>query len=106
MNTKMDSGGYVFPLAVPDSDAPGGYRVDSGITRRDWLAGMAMQGIATASAQGGDSMHPTTALEVARSAYHVADIMIRIGNDDPSTYHNPAEVKDNMEHKAPVEDNE
>jgi hypothetical protein len=75
MNGPIDTGGFVYPVYI-DEEQPNKHVVDFGITRRDWLAGLAMEGLISGSHSDKDSMHPTTALEIARAAYHVADLMI------------------------------
>ena len=85
MNEPIETGGFVYPTI--DEGV-----VDFGITRRDWLAGMAMSGLVASSNSSKDSMHPTTALEVARSAYHIADLMIRTSMEQEATTSHPAPV--------------
>ena len=80
MNEPISSGGYVFPHQLDDG-LPKGMGMDPGITRRDWLAGLAMSGIAASPGATGDSMHPKTALEIAKAAYHLADLMIRTSDE-------------------------
>ena len=79
MNGPIDKGGFVYPSIVDES---AGNTVERGINRRDWYAGLAMQGLVTQ--MGGDkgTMRPVTALEVARSAYHIADLMIRSSREE------------------------
>jgi len=81
MNEPISSGGYVFPRQLDDG-LPKGMGMNPGITRRDWLAGLAMGGLVASPSSAGDSMHPKTALEIARSAYHLADLMIRLSNEE------------------------
>jgi len=88
----IDQGGYIYPLvSLDEKNTP---HVELGMTRRDWLAGLAMQGLTgTGSGDSGkDNMHPTTALEISRTAYHLADIMIRVGHEDETSYRLPHEV--------------
>ncbi|HEY3298356.1 MAG TPA: hypothetical protein VGK34_06840 [Armatimonadota bacterium] len=92
MSNQRNDGGYVFPLVVPLDEKPGMHQVEYGITRRDWLAALAMQGLTSSAIDSSDNMHPTTALEIARNAYHLADIMIRVGAEDASAYRMPMEV--------------
>ena len=80
MGTLIDTGGFVYPIYL-NGDSPTAHAVDYGISRRDWLAGMAMSGLVVATGSDKDSMHPKTALEVARAAYHIADVMIRLSNE-------------------------
>lgn len=80
MNGPIDQGGYVYPVYVAQGS---GKEVGTpGITRRDWLAGLAMSGLVTGTGSDKDSMHPKTALEVARAAYHIADLMIRQSKEE------------------------
>lgn len=65
--TEKDEGGYVHSMVV-DAET-----YEHGITRRDWLAGLAMQGILAA---GGE----VTMTEVLKTSYDVADGMIEEGN--------------------------
>ena len=81
MNGPIDSGGYVYPVYLDRGSA--GKEVGSpGITRRDWLAGLAMSGLVIGAGSDKDSMHPKTALEVARGAYHIADLMVRQSREE------------------------
>lgn len=81
MKGPIDAGGFVYPVYI-DEDHPNRGVADYGITRRDWLAGLAMQGMVSNMSVDKSSMHPVTALEVARSAYHVADLMIRLSREE------------------------
>lgn len=78
-------GNQVFPVIYLDEENAS---MDMGISKRDWFAAMAMQGMVVGSKDSTESMHPTTALEVARAAYHYADIMIRV-SQEPSTLSHP-----------------
>lgn len=82
MAGRIKTGGFVYPISFSDEAVPQTSKVDHGITRRDWLAAMAMQGLITGAQANKDSMHPITALEVARSAYHVADVMLKIAEEE------------------------
>lgn len=79
MNGPIDTGGFVYPIYL-DEENLDKQVVSYGITRRDWLAGLAMSGMAGAGSDK-DSMHPKTALEIAQTAYHIADLMIRVSKD-------------------------
>ena len=81
MKAPIDPGGFVYPVYV-DEDHPNRQVVDYGITRRDWLAGLAMGGMVSGAHSQTDSMHPTTALEISRGAYHLADLMIRMSREE------------------------
>jgi hypothetical protein len=81
MKGPIDAGGFVYPVYI-DEDHPSRRVADYGITRRDWLAGLAMQGMVAGMNVDKSSMHPVTALEVARQAYHVADLMIRLSREE------------------------
>lgn len=86
MKGLIDSGGYVYPVYLD-----GDHRdMSPGITRRDWLAGLAMSGLVGGTGSDKDSMHPKTALEVARSAYHIADLMIRMSGEEAAEAEAPA----------------
>ena len=86
MKGLIDDGGYVYPVYLD-----GDHRdVAHGITRRDWLAGLAMSGLVTGSGSDKDSMHPKTALEVGRAAYHIADLMIRMSSEEAAEAEVPA----------------
>ena len=67
-------GVYVYPMA--DNDIPSD---QPGITRRDWLAGLAMQGLLS-SAKPSDGDLPAGAFALA--AYDFADAMIKKGKKE------------------------
>lgn len=81
MIERSDDNEFVYPISYEESGEPGHAHVDHGISKRDWFAAMAMQGMVVGSKSSSESMHPTTALEVARTAYHYADIMLRVAKE-------------------------
>lgn len=83
MTTKND-GGQVYPL-IGDANTAGFVKL--GITRRDWLAGLAMQGLCAnpggpfqANASCGWSLVNCSIENVAAVAYAIADAMIAEGS--------------------------
>lgn len=83
--SKIDEGGYVYPHiskvsenAVRQAEAVGvtleGEVEYTGITRRDYLAAMAMQGIIT---HGHQFTGPTMLSDIASNCYEIADAMIK-----------------------------
>lgn len=76
--TTKNSGGAVFPfqpiLTGGGRNEYGAQR--SGISRRDWLAGLAMQGLLANNEYG---KHPPNA--IADRAYQQADAMIKEGDE-------------------------
>ena len=70
--TKVDNGGYVYPNTLQHLQEVG-YGISLGITRRDWLAGLAMQGLLTKAEQY------VSGRELADVAYKYADAMIAEG---------------------------
>ncbi len=72
MTDTRDDGGQVYP-----SEHKWNQTYDPGITRRDWLAGLAMQ----AYIARGNADEDTYA-DVAMWAYRQADAMIREGKSD------------------------
>lgn len=69
---KIDDGGQAFPLDCED------WRERNyGMTRRQWLAGLAMQGMLSSNAKHKDgSVFFLLEDEVAKRAYNYADAMI------------------------------
>ena len=64
-----NDGGSAFPFVMPD---PSNYHTETGMTLRDWFAGMALQGIIS-------SIYCTpqvSFMECAGRAYCTADAMI------------------------------
>jgi len=67
--SEIDQGGFVYPHSITEE-------FDSGITRRDWLAGLAMQGLI---ASCGENQKYAPAGEIAHASYLYADAMIAEG---------------------------
>ena len=86
MKTAVDQGGFVYPFVFRDEEEHRTRYAEYGITRRDWLAGMAMQALVSIVVSTEDNMHPHTALEIGKSAYHIADIMIRMSKEELTGY--------------------
>lgn len=75
---KANEGGSVFPhnlLRTGDDQTDLNY-ISTGISRRDWLAGLAMQGYLAREGLQADSVR------VVEHAYEIADIMIAKGLED------------------------
>ncbi|MGP0564557.1 hypothetical protein ACTRW9_12500 [Nitrospina sp. 32_T5] len=75
---KANEGGTVYPhnlLRTGNDEGDLNY-ISTGISRRDWLAGLAMQGLL---ASEGMSADPT---RVTEHAYEIADIMIAKSIED------------------------
>ena len=75
---KANEGGTVFPhnlLRAGDDQTDLNY-ISTGISRRDWLAGLAMQGYLASEGMGADGVR------VAEHAYEIADIMIAKSLED------------------------
>jgi hypothetical protein len=87
MIDRANEGDVVLPIAHQDEGDFEPAQIDVGISKRDWFAAMAMQGMVVGSRDSTESMHPTTALEIARAAYHYADIMIRTSKETPLIGH-------------------
>lgn len=69
MNTQYDDGGPAFPVPANQEY--------SGMTLRDWFAGMAMQGLLAANAQCHDAVTDKNVdAVIAREAYLSADAML------------------------------
>lgn len=75
-DTKRDDGGQVYP-SEQGQDAEGKWNqtYEAGITRRDWLAGLAMQSVVGLAGA-------RTTQEAVRWAYALADAMIAEGERD------------------------
>ena len=71
--TKIDDGGYVYPTVHGETWAH-----NKGITLRNWLAGMAMQGIVMNPDWTMDALEDACKL-VADNAYKYADAIIAQG---------------------------
>ena len=65
MTNGIDQGGYFHPCETSAG-------IVTGITRRDWLAGLAMQGLVSKEGILGQTGNPVT----VKSAYQIADLMI------------------------------
>ena len=70
--SKYDDGGQVHSFIEFRTDRPS--EVVIGISRRDWLAGLAMQGMLAGGAFVSD--------KISESAYEIADAMIARGNEE------------------------
>jgi len=69
MNDKEKTGGSAFPAT---------WISDTGMTLRDWLAGMAMQGIISQLWFPNARNNPAAAKMFAENAYMVADEMLKV----------------------------
>jgi hypothetical protein len=70
---SKNNGGFVYPLISSDPNhAHNDVVVQEGITRRDWLAGLAMQGLVAAIQTREDPKIDY----VTTKAYQIADAMI------------------------------
>lgn len=80
----MDDGGFVYPASSSWSPQ-GDFEYSEGITRRDWLAGLAMQaifgGVGAQQVADRDERYDETnwAEVVAKNSYEMADAMIAEG---------------------------
>lgn len=76
--SKIDEGGQVYPQLITTIHADKAYvNSEAGITRRDWLAGLAMQTLLKEShARNGDVEWQ---VKVAWKAYSIADVVIAEG---------------------------
>jgi len=75
---KANEGGTVFPhnlLRTGDDKTDLNY-ISTGISRRDWLAGLAMQGYLASEGLSADNVR------VTEHAYEIADIMIAKSLED------------------------
>lgn len=69
----MKDGGSIYPAKVFshfEDDGLAIYTMSSGLTMRDWFAGLAMQGIIQAAPKMPDDV-------IARQAYGLADAMLK-----------------------------
>ena len=78
--SEIDSGGFVFPVTEDAAMFPG-------ITKRDWFAGMALQGILSNPTTVTSKLFKTTdgfmnSEMIAECAYEQADSMIRAGKGE------------------------
>ena len=73
--SRINTGGPAFPI---EANIVGGYRQDEGVSKRTWLAGMAVAG----GLSGGDCFTvpagTTFGKFVAQRAYEIADAMLEI----------------------------
>jgi hypothetical protein len=77
MSDEIDDGGQVYACANQDGHQPG-------ITRRDWLAGLAMQGILSNNDAVETLVYENGTLmdsmgKISRASYLMADTMIKEG---------------------------
>jgi hypothetical protein len=72
---KVDDGGNSYPSEQGQVDGLWNQTYDPGISRRDWLAGLAMEGLIGSFV---DSFEPGWEVAVAREAYLAADAMIDV----------------------------
>lgn len=75
---KANEGGTVYPhslLRTGEDEADLNY-ISTGISRRDWLAGLAMQGLLASEGMAADSVR------ISEHAYEIADIMIAKSLED------------------------
>ncbi|TDJ57552.1 MAG: hypothetical protein E2O41_07920 [Nitrospina sp.] len=75
---KKNEGGSIYPhrlLKTGDGEKDLNY-ISMGISRRDWLAGLAMQGYLAAEGLQSDQVR------ISEHAYEMADTMIQRGLED------------------------
>jgi hypothetical protein len=70
MTNKPKDGGTAYP--IPNSDLAGSYEATTGMTLRQWYAGMVLQGLLSSMAAHG----VTDYSELAHDAFMAADKMI------------------------------
>ena len=75
--SKDDDGGQVHPFIEFRTDRPS--EVVIGISRRDWLAGLAMQGYLSAPE---NKFSNRENIPISQRAYKIADAMIARGNEE------------------------
>lgn len=75
---KANEGGTVYPhnLLRTGGDETDLNYISTGISRRDWLAGLAMQGLLASEGMGADNVR------ISEHAYEIADIMIAKSIED------------------------
>jgi hypothetical protein len=79
MRKLFDDGGPVYPTSVYSLSQDGSEQISDacfrvvGMTRRQWLAGMAMQALITAVCQQQITVHPDM---IAKDSYDYADAML------------------------------
>ena len=76
---SRDDGGPAFPVTSPDGD------VFSGLSLRDWFAGMAMQAIINQSYGASDDSWDA----LASDSYDAADAMLRAREEQAEKEHRP-----------------
>jgi hypothetical protein len=70
---KTNDGGPAFPLYI--KEGPREYDYNTGMTLRDWFAGMALH--IEWSGRPSDADSPTTCDRMAENAYRIADAMLK-----------------------------
>ena len=72
--SQINQGGFVYPHSITEE-------FDSGITRRDWLAGLAMQGMLSNTSEDTQDAKAEF-LAIATLSYRMADTMIAESEKD------------------------
>jgi len=78
---KADNGGQIYPPIITDKDLGHGLHEQTtarGITRRDWLAGLAMQAMLSSTSEDAENAAQEF-LAISVLAYRMADAMIAEG---------------------------
>ena len=85
--SKIDEGGYVYPPMRNYSEEEGGYVLEEGITRRDWLIGNILKGlVGNPNIMNNDKLNEiATGLIggkfIVKCAERLADLTIERGNN-------------------------
>ncbi|QDZ10556.1 hypothetical protein [Devosia ginsengisoli] len=78
--SRRDNGGHAFPPALVKHPHSGTITGASGMTRREWLAGLAMQAMLTGAFSKNNPLEAADLTSICAGAYRFADAMIAEGS--------------------------